>query len=329
MANLIDSYDCALFDLDGVLYLGPDGIPGTAEAITGLKSAGIRLGYVTNNAARRPIEVANHLNELGIAAVESDVVSSSQAGARMVAAEFPPGSKVLIVGTEALAEEIAGVGLEPVWNSSDNPVAVIQGYDPKLAWHRIDDACYAIAAGAKWFATNLDASRPTNRGQVPGAGPQIDAVASAVGFRPPVAGKPYRPLLDETIVRMKAKKPIFVGDRIDTDIMGAVNVGMDSLFVFTGVHGKYDLAAADESGRPSHIGYGVPALLKPARTVQLTADSASCNSQQVKVIGNTVKLATTPTDLESQLDALWALLQLLWADPKRTTEAFDQLDLLP
>lgn len=330
MPRLIDAYDCAMFDLDGVLYLGPAAVPGAAEAVTQLRRDGVRLGYVTNNAARTPATVAAHLRDLGIPAEVDDVVTSSQAGARMLATELPPGAKVLIVGTQALADEVALVGLTPVWSSADQPTAVIQGYDPGMTWPRLDDACYAIQAGARWYATNTDANRPTDRGRVPGAGAQIGVVATSVQGTPRVAGKPCRPLMDETIVRLDATRPIFVGDRIDTDIVGAFNVGMDSLFVFTGTHGKRDLLEATPQGRPTHIGYGLEALLQPARQLdQVTPAAASCRGQRAVRQGRTLSLETSPATRDEQLDALWALLHLAWRDGGDFEEASAQLDLLP
>lgn len=328
MSELIQAYDCALFDLDGVLYLGPEVVAGAPSAINGLRQRGVQIGFVTNNAARSPRAVAEHLSELGIPAEVDDVVTSAQAGARMLADQLPEGAKVLIVGTRDLAAEVEGVGLLPVWSADDDPVAIIQGYDPDMTWPRLDEACYAIQAGAKWFATNTDANRPTNRGRVPGAGAQIDVVASSVSGSPQVAGKPFRPLLDETVNRLGARHPIFVGDRIDTDIEGAAAVGMDSLFVFTGTHGKLDLALAAPHGRPTHIGWGAGDLMLPPREVERNDTAATCRAQHVEVVSGVLQLKTVPTGRQQQLDALWAMLALLWADPSLEGSALGALDLL-
>lgn len=330
MARLIDRYDCALFDLDGVLYLGPDAVPGAADAVAGLRDAGVRVGFVTNNAARSAAAVAEHLRELGMSADVSDVVTSAQASARMIAAELAPGAKVLIVGTQALADEIALVGLTPVWSSDEAPEAIVQGYDPNMTWPRLDDACYALQAGAAWFATNTDSNRPTERGRVPGAGAQIAVVSSSVDGEPRVAGKPCRPLLDETIARLSATAPIFVGDRIDTDIMGAVEVGIDSLFVFSGTHGKHDLASAPPEGRPTHVGADARALLAPSRVLVSETDGMRCGDQLVRAAdGRLVFVHGVPDSLDGQLDALWAALALLWADSTLDTSGLDDLELVP
>jgi len=327
--SLIDAYDAALFDLDGVVYLGPAAVPGAADGIRALRQHGVRVGFVTNNAARPPVAVAEHLEDLGVPADVVDIVTSAQAGARMLAAHLPAGATVLIVGTPALAAEVAAVGLSPVMEANDTPDAVIQGYDPTMTWPRLDVACRAIQGGALWFATNTDSTRPTDTGLVPGAGAQIAAVQVAVRPAPLVAGKPYPPLLQETVRRLGSGRPIFVGDRIDTDIMGANAVGMDSLFVFTGAHTKADLVLVDESGRPTHIGYDLRALMMEPRELVLGEGSARCRGQVATISAGEISLAAVPTTLEEQLDALWAVLALVWQHPGVDASVVDHLDLVP
>lgn len=328
-SRLVDGYRAALFDLDGVVYLGPAAVPGASEGIQALKQGGTQVGYVTNNAARPPQVVVDHLTSLQVPAELPDVVTSAQAGARMLTEHLAPGSKVLVVGTEALAAEVSAVGMEPVASSDDEPAAMIQGYDPAMTWPRLDDACFAVQRGAQWFATNTDSTRPTDKGLVPGAGSQIAAVQATVKVTPLVAGKPCTPLLEETMRRMGTKEAIFVGDRLDTDVMGAVAVGMDSLFVFTGAHGKHDLVAAGEDRRPTTIGHDLRALLAPARVASVHDGSAECRGRIARVVDGAVKLDEVPDDREGQLDALWALTQLAWADPDLDCSEVDRLDLVP
>lgn len=323
--RLVDGYKAALFDLDGVVYLGPDAVDGAPEGIAALRELGVQVGFVTNNAARPPQVVVDQLTGLGVEAHLSDVVTSAQAGARQLAEALEPGSRVLVVGTKALADEVEAVGMVPVWSSEDQPTAVIQGYDPQLTWPRIDDACHAIQAGARWFATNTDSTRPTDVGLVPGAGAQIAAVRVAVGQEPSVAGKPCTPLMEETMRRMGTREAIFVGDRLDTDVQGAVAVGMDSLFVFTGAHGKRDLLQAPEDQRPSAIGHDLRALLAPARTATVEDGLASCREQQARIVDGRIQLDRLPNGREEQLDALWAVLQLAWTTGA-TAEVVDELD---
>lgn len=328
ISTLMDRYDAALFDLDGVVYLGPVSVPGAVAGLTALRKRGTRIGFVTNNAARSPQDVVDHLLELGIEATVADVVVSSQAGARLLAERVPAEALVLVVGTEALAEQVRIVGLRPA-RADERPAAVIQGYHPQLPWDLINRACYAIHGGALWVATNLDSTRPTDLGLVPGAGAQIAAVRGAVGVEPLVAGKPFSPLLKETVRRLAAERPIFVGDRIDTDINGAAAIGMDSLFVFSGAHGKKDVVAADN--RPTHVGQDLRALLNPVAEVVIEEGIAMCGPARVRPSGDGWKVEA-PHDAEAQLAAFRALLALVppGTDPMEpgVAAALAELDLL-
>jgi HAD superfamily hydrolase (TIGR01450 family) len=328
---LIAHYDAALFDLDGVVYLGPQPVEGAVDTLTTLRDTGVIVALVTNNAARSPEDIAAQLNRMGIASGPEDVVVSSQAIARLMAAELPAGARVLVVGNDNLAAEIQRADMVPVTSHLDKPDAVVQGYHPGLPWSLMDEAALAIAAGAKWYASNEDATRPTDIGELPGAGAQGAVLKTCFpGQLPVVAGKPYPPLLNETVSRTGAQHPIFVGDRLDTDIEGAHNVDMDSLFVFTGAHGKADLSVAPPTQRPTHIGYSVAALVAPPRRLQLTQDVAHCNKQQVWRSGNEFQLVTKAYDTESQLDALWAGLNLAWLNElPLNSEFLDKLDILP
>lgn len=328
MKALVSSYDAALFDLDGVVYLGPNAIDGVTSALARLREIGTRLGFVTNNAARTPAAVAEHLRELGIQADDSDVVNSTQATVRMLHGELPVGAKVLVVGTDALASQLAEGGFVPVSTLEENPVAVVQGYHPQLPWSLLELGAIAVQRGAAWFATNPDQTRPTERGILPGCGAQVDLIADCVGFRPSMAGKPFRPLLDETVLRLEARHPIFIGDRIDTDIVGAGNVRMDSLFVFTGAHGKYDLAEADPIGRPTHIGYDVSALLAPAREAEIIGNGFRCGVAEAWMIDGRVVADVVPDDIEGQLDLLWCVLHAIWRFNAEGADLLARLDLL-
>lgn len=328
---LIARYDGALFDLDGVVYLGPWAVAGAVEGLAELRARGVRLGFVTNNAARAPQVVVDHLVELGIAADTADVVTSAQAGARLLAESVSAGSLVLVVGTEALAAEVRAVGLEPTTAVDPLPAAVIQGYHPNLPWELIDRAAYAIQQGAQWIATNTDANRPTDRGLVPGAGAQIGALRNAVTVDPQVAGKPFAPLMHETVRRLEATRPIFVGDRIDTDVAGAAGIGIDSLLVLSGAHGKRQVIAA--VNRPTHIGWDLRALLDPAPVIDVGVDTASCGGVEVRRVGERFVLPHTSGDRDTQLSAFRALVALVepGADPDQPglSSILESLDLIP
>lgn len=327
---LISAYDAALFDLDGVIYLGPEAVPGAAEGIAGLRASGAKIGFVTNNAARTPASVAEHLRDLGIAAQTSDVVTSAQAGAHLLRERFGAGAKVLVVGGGGIWAALAEAGLTGVRSADDDPVAVIQGWSTDLLWAQINEAAVAIHRGAYWLATNTDLTRPTDRGIVPGNGAAVAAVRVAVDVDPEVAGKPYRPLFDETIERLGARNPIFVGDRIDTDIVGAVELGIDSLMVLTGAHGVVELLAATPAERPTYLGWNVGALLEPPLTVSVGDTQATCGGATVRVAHGELTLLAPPRARAQTVAALWAAAKLSWtyADAGRPLDLRTIIDAL-
>lgn len=330
MSALADGYDAALFDLDGVVYLGPVAVEGAPEGLRALRDRGVRVGFVTNNAARPPSAVAEHLTELGIEATAADVVTSAQAGAQLVADRFKAGSRVLAVGGAGVWDALAEVGLVGVRSADDDPVAVLQGFGFDLTWDQLNETAIAIHRGAHWVATNIDPTRPTDRGLVPGNGAAVDAVRQAVDVDPEVAGKPFRPLVDATVARLGAGNPIFVGDRLDTDIAGAVAAGLDSMLVLTGSHGPADLVAAGADSRPTHLGYDLRDLLQPARTCTERPGEVSCGEQTAVVDGDRIELVGSPDDRSSAVDALWATATLAWrvADLGRPVDAAPALAVI-
>ncbi|MBV6762593.1 HAD-IIA family hydrolase [Rhodococcus opacus] len=261
MTTLRENYDALLLDLDGTLYQGPQEIPGAREALAvGTQSC----YYVTNNASRSPGDVAEHLTELGFAADESTVVTSSQSAARLLAENVAPDSPVLVVGTEALADEVRNVGLRPVRSFEDAPAAVVQGHSPTTDWAILAEATLAIRAGAVWVAANLDSTLPTERGLVLGNGSMVAALRAATSREPLVAGKPAAPLMEDAMRRSGCVRPLVIGDRLDTDIAGANNVGLDSLLVLTGVSTAIDVLRAVPEQRPTYLASELDALNQPA-----------------------------------------------------------------
>jgi glycerol-1-phosphatase len=258
---LAEAYDTALLDLDGVVYRGADAVPHAAEALRAAHDRGMRRAYVTNNASRTPEAVAEHLNELGVPATASEVVTSAQAAARMATACVGEGGRVLVIGGDGLMAAVRELGLKPVASADDMPDIVVQGYSPDLGWKDLAEATYAVRRGVPWIATNTDTTVPTSRGIAPGNGTLVAAVGAASGVIPQVAGKPELPLHRESILRSGATRPLIVGDRLDTDIEGAVRGNTDSLLVFTGVTTVRDLLAAPPERRPSYLAEDLRGLL--------------------------------------------------------------------
>ncbi|MFJ8762538.1 HAD-IIA family hydrolase [Streptomyces cyaneofuscatus] len=256
------AYDTALLDLDGVVYAGGEAIVHAVESLSTARDGGMHLAYVTNNALRTPDAVAEHLTELGVPAEAADVITSAQAVARLMADQLPAGSRVLVVGGEGLRVALRERGLVPVESADDDPVAVVQGYGgPDLVWGRFAEASYAVARGLPWYASNTDLTIPGARGIAPGNGAAVEVVRIATGAEPQVAGKPLPPMHRETVLRTGAKRPLVVGDRLDTDIEGAFNGGVDSLLVLTGVTDAAQLLAAPPQHRPTYVDRDLRGLL--------------------------------------------------------------------
>lgn len=332
MSAFIQGYDAAFFDLDGVLYRGPDAIPGAVAGVRRLHERGLATVYVTNNAARSTQTVADHLARLGFEATRDDVVSSAQAMGALLAQRLAPGTKVLVLGTENLAQHVRDAGLVSVDGFRDGPEAVVQGYDPSMTWPRLDQAAFAVQRGARWFVTNTDTTRPERDGIVPGAGTQVAALRAAVAHDPEViVGKPHRPLMDEALRRSAAKRPVFVGDRIDTDIMGAHAVGIDSFMVFTGASGVRDLCFAPVNGRPTGIGWNVESLFEPTRTATSGNGVTRCGEAIITVDAGAQAQLNGPMDTRTaQLDAAWALATALWNGSARgADDVWTAFTLLP
>ncbi|MCQ4085050.1 HAD-IIA family hydrolase [Streptomyces sp. RB6PN25] len=272
---LYKAYDTALLDLDGVVYAGGHAIAHAVASLGDVRDGGMHLAYVTNNALRTPQAVAEHLTELGVPAEASDVITSAQAVARLIADQVPPRARVLAIGGEGLRLALRERGLEPVDSADDDPAAVAQGYGgPSLTWDRLAEASYAVARGVPWFASNTDLTIPSSRGIAPGNGAAVEVVRLTTGAEPQVAGKPQPPMHRETILRTGARRPLVVGDRLDTDIEGAHAGGVDSLLVLTGVTTPARLLAAEPRHRPTYVAPDLRGLLVPQPRVEETAQAA-------------------------------------------------------
>ena len=266
-ATLQDAHDALLVDLDGVVQLGSEPVPGAAEALAAARGDGLRIVFVTNNAARTPHDVATALRALGVQAGDEEVLTSSTATAATLAERLAPGSRVLVVGGDGLREPLRAHGLEPVGSAEDEPVAVVQGWSPDLTWALLAEGAVAIRRGCTWVATNRDATLPSPRGPLPGNGAMVAAVAMATGAAPEVIGKPGRALFDAAVRRAGAQRPLVVGDRLDTDIAGANAAGLASLLVLTGVSTAQDLLAAPVEHRPTYVGRDLTVLRQPAAPI--------------------------------------------------------------
>lgn len=250
--------DLLLADLDGVVYAGAGAIPYAVESINTAASS-IRVSYITNNASRTDVTVANQLSALGLVAVRpQDIVTSPQAAIKVLAGLVPAGSTVLVVGGDGLTSVVEAAGFTVTRSALDTPAAVIQGFAPSVAWTDLAEAAYALKAdadgnGIPWVATNTDWTIPQERGTAPGNGTLVSAVHTAVGRLPVVAGKPEVAIFEEAVQRFGATTALMVGDRLDTDILGANRAGIRSLLVLTGIDQAKQVLAAAPDERPTYL----------------------------------------------------------------------------
>jgi HAD superfamily hydrolase (TIGR01450 family) len=228
-----DPYDVVLLDLDGVLYRWPDPIPGAADAVAALRRAGKRLAFVTNNSSRTPAQVAERLGSAGVIASPEEVVTSALVTATILGERGV--HSAFVVGEEGLVEALADAGIEAVPEPGDGPDVVVVGFDRGADYTKLKDASVLVERGVPLVASNADPSFPAPGGESwPGAGALLAAIETTTGTRGEVFGKPEPPLLERALASAGGGRPLVVGDRLDTDIAGAVRLGWDSALVLTG-----------------------------------------------------------------------------------------------
>ncbi|MHA7142324.1 HAD-IIA family hydrolase [Arthrobacter sp. CAL618] len=321
-ASLISSYDALLADLDGVVYAGPNAIPGAVESLERLADIEVALAYITNNASRSAEQVAAHLRELGAPATAAQVFGSAFAGAELLATLVPAGSTVLVTGSQTLVDQVKAQGLVPVTSAEPTPDAVIQGFDPNLGWKDLAEAAYAVAGGAVWVATNTDLSIPQLRGIAPGNGSLVAAVTAATGSTPAVAGKPEAALFTTAAKHLGVSRPLVVGDRLDTDILGGNRARMDTALVLTGVDTVRTALAAVAGQRPKYLLADLEGLYEPYPEISHSDGVYRCGASSAMVDDGTVHLTG---DL-ANLDTWRAACSAWWsANPDPATAALPAL----
>lgn len=295
-----------------MLYRGLEPVEHAAAAVAAAREAGMRIAFVTNNASRHPEVVAAHLTELGMPADPEQVVTSAQAAARVLAAQVPAGAAVLVLGTEALAETVAAAGMRPVRTvaeagGADAVAGVVQGLAPDTSMADLGEATVALRAGAVWVAGNLDPTLPSPRGLLPGNGAFVQVLVDVTGRCPLVAGKPDPALHVESVERVQARRPLVVGDRLDTDVLGAVRGGADSLLVLTGVTDLEVLLSAPVGSRPTYVSTDLRGLGQPHPPAIVDGLRARCGAATARCERDLL-LVDAQDD-----DGLRALVALAWA----------------
>ncbi len=315
---LSQAYDVALLDLDGVVYLGAAAVPGAPQALAKAADAGMRLAFVTNNSSRTPSAIAAQIAGFGVPATAADVVTSAQAAATLLAGRLAPGSAVLVVGGNGLRAAVRDRGFRPVSTALDRPAAVVQGFAPGIGYSLLCEGALAVRAGAWYVASNADATMPTGRGIQPGNGALCQVISYATGQRPVVAGKPEPPLHAEAVARTGARRPLVVGDRLDTDIEGAVRAGAPGLLVLTGVSRPADAVLAPPAQRPTYLAADLSGLLAPHPPIAAEHGDFRCGGWTARHPGGDAPLALEGSG--DPIDGLRALCAAAWSAGHVTPE---------
>jgi HAD superfamily hydrolase (TIGR01457 family) len=251
---LVQRYAGVVFDIDGVLVRGDEPLAGAAEAVAALHDRGIATAFVTNNASRTPAQIAAALQTAGIPAAAETVVTSALAAAELLA----PGTRCLVIGMDGLHEALTDRGCV----ETDDPQsadAVVVGWDRGLVWDDLRRATLALVRGGRFVGTNADASYPAPEGLWPGNGAVLAALQAATGRRPEIAGKPEAPLFRAAADRLPDGDVLMVGDRHETDIVGAARMGWDTALVLTGITRAEDVDGLDPA--PTYVLESVSALI--------------------------------------------------------------------
>jgi len=255
--RLAEGYDALLFDLDGVLYRGDQTIPGAADALAELRSEGHRMAFVTNNSARTPEQVAHVLAAHGFQAAPDEVVTSALATADLLAERG--GGTAFVIGEQGLRDALVAAGVRLLDGDPQTADHVVIGWDRDVTYAKLRTASLLVQRGARLVAANADRSFPAPDGLWPGAGALLAVITTTTGVEAEVVGKPNPPLLLSALRRTGGLRPLLIGDRLETDIAGALALGWDCLLVLSGVTTPEQ--AAGSTLRPTYTAPDVCALL--------------------------------------------------------------------
>lgn len=244
-----------LFDMDGVIYVGTRLLPGVQQMFDYLEQSGRKWLCVTNNASKTSDQFVEKLTDMGVRARPEQILGSAEATAGWLAEQIQeqgwPRGKIIIVGQDGLRTALRNQGFE-LTNEPLEATYAVAGINFELTYEELARAALAIRNGARFLGTNSDPSYPSERGLLPGAGSILALLAAATGVQPIVIGKPNRGMYDQAIRRigLSADQVMMVGDRYDTDISGALSMGLGTTGVLTGVSSRHDFESAE---KPPHI----------------------------------------------------------------------------
>jgi len=251
--TLADRFDGFLVDLDGVVWIGREPVPGAAESLRELIEAGKEIVFVTNNPGRPPAIYAERLRKAGVAAADDRVVTAGVATARLAARRLSPGAGVFVIGAPGLKEAAGGAGLELLEGEpARHADAVLVSGHRAFDYQELLTATLALQGGATLFATSRDPTLPMPGGPWPGTGAVLAAVETASGKRAEIGGKPEPHLFEQARELIPdAARVAMVGDRISSDIEGGRRAGLATILVLCGGTSASEAEEADPP--PDHV----------------------------------------------------------------------------
>jgi glycerol 3-phosphatase-2 len=257
---IADGYDAFLFDLDGVLYRGPDPVPGAAAAVAKLRELGKGIAFVTNNSSRTPAAVAQHLVSVGVEASAEEVETSALATGLLLSGRGLRAA--FVIGEDGLRAALATHGIASVDGEPSTVDVVVVGLDRGATYETLRIASILVERGASLVASNADGSFPAEDGMAwPGAGALLAAIETTTGVTAEVVGKPHVPIFHAALTRAGGGRALVIGDRLDTDIAGAHAAGWDSMLVLTGISTRADVRGATVA--PTYVADDLGMLVHP------------------------------------------------------------------
>lgn len=259
MAIRLASIRNLLIDMDGVLYRGQTALPGAAELLSFLDEHGLKYLLVTNNATMSQAQFSAKLHKMGIEVPPEAIMTSSLATASYLATLAPVGTKVNVVGEEALVKEMEKRGFVIAGRDAQY---VVCGLDKTLTFEKLVTATIAIRHGATFIGTNADKTYPLEKDLIPGAGSILASLIASTDVQPIVIGKPEPAMFEQSLAALgaKAEETAMLGDRPETDILGGHRAGLATILVLTGVSTREGLAQCEV--QPDLIVEDLPALIK-------------------------------------------------------------------
>ena len=233
-----------IIDMDGVLYLGDQPMPRLVDFFRFLRQHSIQFILATNNSTRTPQEYVDKLAGMGVIVSPDEILVSGQATARFLAHEYPRGTRVYVFGMPALKQAMTDEGFVLADESVE---LVVASMDRNLTFEKLSQATILIRNGARFIATTLDPTQPSERGLLPGTGSIIAALEAASGVKATAIGKPEPITFQLAMEQMNAnpETTAVIGDRVDTDILGGKRASLITICVLSGASNRIEAEAID------------------------------------------------------------------------------------